>query len=88
MLHWQTKEEMGEGFLYDELDHKENDYNHLVDIECHEKITLRTKYLISDVWSLEQLKELQEYLNTLIKDKEIDEACNFSIQVQRRKRGC
>ena len=87
MLHWKTKEEMGEGFLYNELDHKEADYNHLVDIECHEKITLRTKYLISDVWSLKQLKELQEYLNTLIKDKERDEAVDFSIRVLRGKRG-
>lgn len=70
MLYWNTKEEMGEGFLYDELDHKKNDYNHLVDIECHEKITLRTKYLIRDVWDIEQLKELQEYLNEIIEEKE------------------
>ena len=73
MIHWNTKEEMGEGFIYDELEHKENDYNHLTNIEKHEEVTLRTKYLISDVWNIKQLKELQEYLNELIEEKEAEE---------------
>lgn len=69
MIHWKTKEEMGEGFIYDELEHKENDYNHLTNIEKHEENTRRTKYLMRDIWSIEQLKELQEYLNELIEEK-------------------
>tara|TARA_R100001082_G_scaffold107001_1_gene80432 strand:+ start:1005 stop:1211 length:207 start_codon:yes stop_codon:yes gene_type:complete len=63
MIHWKTKEEMGEGFIYDTKMHKHHEYNELTSIEAHEVSTRRTKYLIRDVWSIKQLKELQEYLN-------------------------
>ena len=73
MKYWITNEEMGEGFIYDTKVHKHLDYNELISIETHEANTRRTKYLIRDVWSIEQLKELQEYLNELIEEKEEDE---------------
>jgi len=73
MIHWKTNIEMGEGFIYDELEHKEMDYNYLKEIYVHENYIQRTKYLIRDVWDIEQLKELQEYLNELIEEKEEDE---------------
>ena len=73
MIHWKTNIEMGEGFIYDELEHKEIDYNHLKEIYVHESYTQRTKYLIRDVWDIEQLKDLQEYLNEIIEEKEEDE---------------
>ena len=29
MKHWKTKEEMGEGFQFNELEHEKNNYNSL-----------------------------------------------------------
>tara|TARA_R100000781_G_C4075010_1_gene125779 strand:- start:1160 stop:1477 length:318 start_codon:yes stop_codon:yes gene_type:complete len=73
MKYWITNEEMGEGFIYDTKVHKHLDYNELISIETHEANTRRTKYLIRDVWSIEQLKDLQEYLNEYLEEKEEEE---------------
>ena len=62
MLHYKTKEQMGEGFAFNEKDHKANEYNSLVSPYPFEENTMRTKYLIRDIWDLEQLQELQEFL--------------------------
>ena len=53
MLHWKTKQEMGEGYQLNQDEHKDNEYNYLVVIDEHENNTMRTKYLIRDVWELE-----------------------------------
>ena len=70
MKYWKTNEEMGGGFFYETKLHKHLDYNELIYIEKHEENTRRTKYLIRDIWSIEQLKELQEYLNQYLEEKE------------------
>ena len=63
MKHWLTKEEMGRGFAHTQKEHKEYEYNSLVNVCEHEKNIMRTLYLIRDVWTNEQLKELQTELN-------------------------
>jgi hypothetical protein len=45
MLHWKTKEEMGEGYQYNQDEHSDNEYNSLVVLDEHEVNTMRTKYL-------------------------------------------
>ena len=37
MRHWLTKEEMGDGFQHNEKEHKEFEYNSLIDVAKHEK---------------------------------------------------
>ena len=69
MKHWKTKEEMGEGFSHTEEEHKEDEYNSLVNVCEHEKNLMRTLYLIRDVWTNEQLKELQNELNVCIESR-------------------
>ena len=70
MKHWKTEQEMGEGFSFNESEHKENEYNSLIKIKEHEKNTMRTFYLIRDVWSKEQLIELKEFVEEQILERE------------------
>jgi hypothetical protein len=69
MLHWKTKEEMGEGFQYNQEEHDDNQYNSLVVIDEHEENTMRTKYLIRDVWDMEKLLDLKKHLDNIILDR-------------------
>ena len=69
MLHYKTKEQMGEGFAFNEKDHKANEYNSLVNPYPFEENTMRTKYLIRDIWDMKQLLELQEHIEEVIADK-------------------
>ncbi len=69
MLHYKTKEQMGEGFAFNEKDHKSNEYNSLVSPYPFEENTMRTKYLIRDIWDMKQLLELQEHIEEVIADK-------------------
>ena len=70
MLHWKTKEEMGEGYQYNQDEHSDNEYNSLVVLDKHEANTMRTKYLIRDVWDLEQLVNLKIHLDDIIKERQ------------------
>ena len=70
MIHWKTKEEMGEGYQYNQDEHNDNEYNSLVVIDGHETNTMRTKYLIRDVWDLEQLVNLKIHLDDIIKERQ------------------
>tara|TARA_R100000388_G_C7194154_1_gene135021 strand:- start:439 stop:657 length:219 start_codon:yes stop_codon:yes gene_type:complete len=69
MLHWKTREDMGDGFMFNRAEHSDVQYNSLLKIESHEKNIMRTKYLIRDWWSKEQLKELQDFINETIKER-------------------
>jgi|TARA_R110000868_G_scaffold352998_1_gene614239 hypothetical protein len=69
MLHWKTKEDMGEGYQYNQDEHNDNEYNSLVVIDEHETNTMRTKYLIRDVWELEKLIELKIHLDDIINER-------------------
>ena len=69
MLHWKTKEEMGEGYQYNQDEHNDNEYNSLVVIDGHETNTMRTKYLIRDVLELEKLIELKIHLDDIINER-------------------
>jgi hypothetical protein len=71
MKHWKTKEEMGEGFSFTEKQHKKYEYNSLVNVCNHEKNLMRTFYLIRDVWTNPQLKELQRELDQELNEREI-----------------
>ena len=75
MRHWKTKEEMGDGYQYNEKEHNENEYNSLVVIDEHETNTMRTKYLIRDIWDKDTLVELKDYLDDIIQDKISTEDC-------------
>jgi len=69
MIHWKTKQEMGEGYQYNQDEHNDNEYNSLVVIDGHETNTMRTKYLIRDVWELEKLIELKIHLDDIINER-------------------
>ena len=69
MIHWKTKEEMGEGYQYNQDEHWVNEYNSLVVLDEHETNTMRTKYLIRDVWDLEQLVNLKIHLDDIINER-------------------
>jgi hypothetical protein len=69
MKHWYTKEEMGEGFQYNQEEHDDNQYNSLVIIDEHEENTMRTKYLMRDVWDMEKLLDLKKHLDNIILDR-------------------
>ena len=70
MKHWKTKEEMGEGFQFNQEEHNENEYNSLVVIDEHENNTMRTKYLIRDVWDKNDLINLRDFINEQIKERD------------------
>jgi len=69
MIHWKTKEEMGDGFQFDKSEHLEVKYNALTEIEIHEKNTMRTKYLVRDWWSNKQLFELRTFINDTLSER-------------------
>ena len=66
MIHWKTKEEMGEGYQLNQDEHKDNEYNYLAVIDGHENNTMRTKYLIRDVWDMDKLVDLKNHLDDII----------------------
>ena len=76
MKHWKTKEEMGGGFAYNEKFHEEWSYNTLIKVKPEEKNTMRTNYLIRDIWKYEQLLELKKFLNNIIRERKADEGSN------------
>ena len=69
MIHWKTKEEMGEGYQYNQDEHNDNEYNSLVVIDEHETNTMRTKYLIRDVWDMDKLLDLKNHLDDIILER-------------------
>ena len=70
MKHWKTKNEMGNGFQYDEKKHKELSYNSLLHVEKYEENTMRTNYLVRDIWNKKQIIELRDFINQEIENKE------------------
>jgi len=73
MKHWKTKNEMGNGFQYDEKEHEKLEYNSLIKIENHEKNIMRTIYLVRDVWDKKQLIELRDFINQEIENKKAND---------------
>ena len=69
MIHWKTKQEMGNGYQYNEQEHKELSYNSLMTIDKHEENTMRTNYLIRDIWNDKQIIELRDYINSIIESR-------------------
>jgi len=69
MIHWKTKEEMGDGFQFTQSEHSEVQYNALTKVETHEKNTMRTKYLVRDWWSDDQIVELRDYINSILESR-------------------
>ena len=70
MIHWKTKEEMGDGFMFNKAEHSDTKYNSLQAVSNHEKNIMRTKYLVRDWWTTKQLEELRDFINeTLIERK-------------------
>jgi len=69
MIHWKTKQEMGEGYQHNQDEHNDNEYNSLIVIDEHETNTMRTKYLIRDVWELEELIDLKIHLDDIINER-------------------
>ena len=55
MLHWKTREEMGEGYQYNQDEHETN--------------TMRTKYLIRDLWDINKLLDLKNHLDDIILER-------------------
>tara|TARA_R100001015_G_C4548249_1_gene110716 strand:+ start:299 stop:514 length:216 start_codon:yes stop_codon:yes gene_type:complete len=69
MIHWKTKQEMGEGYQYNQDEHNDNEYNSLIVIDEHETNTMRTKYLIRDVWDMDKLLDLKNHLDDIINER-------------------
>ncbi len=69
MRHYKTKEEIGSGFQYNQKQHRELNYNSLLTVDKSELTTMRTKYLIRDVWTNEQLDDLFMHLKEIIKER-------------------
>lgn len=69
MKHWATNKEMGSGFRYSKETHQEFHYNSLDKVSKHELNIMRTRYLIRDWWSLDQLKELKDFLDGEIAER-------------------
>jgi len=71
MKHWATKKEMGNGYQYNQKEHKEFQYNSLLKLEKHEENTMRTMYLIRDAgWTHKQLIDLKVHLDDAIMETE------------------
>ena len=83
MKHWKTNEEMGEGFQHNEEEHKKFEYNSLEVPEEHEKNLTRTLYLIRDVWSIKQVKELQERVSVWLEEHSEDDDCTVQSICER-----
>ena len=69
MIHWKTKQEMGEGYQYNQDEHNDNEYNSLVVIDEHETNNMRTKYLIRDVGDMDTLLDLKIHLDDIINER-------------------
>ncbi len=69
MLHWKTKQEMGEGYQFKQSEHSEVQYNSLPAVEPHEENTMRTNYLVRDWWTDKQLKELQDFITSTLESR-------------------
>jgi len=69
MIHWKTNEEMGDGFQFDKSEHLEVRYNALTKVETHEKNTMRTKYLVRDWWSDDQLFKLRDHIDSILESR-------------------
>jgi len=69
MIHWKTKQEMGNGYQYNEQEHKDLSYNSLMTVDKHEENTMRTNYLIRDIWNDKQIIELRDYINSIIESR-------------------
>jgi len=69
MIHWKTKEEMGEGYQFNQDEHNDNEYNSLVVIDEHETNTMRTKYLIRDVWDIDKILDLKKHLDDVVLER-------------------
>ena len=69
MKHWKTKEEMGMGFQHNEKDHKKFEYNSMENPKIEDKNTMRTKYLIRDIWTNTQLLDLKKHIDQVIEEK-------------------
>ena len=69
MIHWKTKEEMGDGFQFTQSEHSEVQYNALVKVEPHEKNVMRTKYLVRDWWDNDKLVKLRDHINLTLESR-------------------
>tara|TARA_R100001129_G_scaffold33559_1_gene22715 strand:+ start:192 stop:422 length:231 start_codon:yes stop_codon:yes gene_type:complete len=69
MKHWKTKEPMGNGFSHNQKEHELYSYNYLQQPADYELNTMRTHYLIRDVWDLKQLTELSEFIIEIIEGR-------------------
>ena len=69
MIHWKTKEEMGEGYQFEQSEHSEVQYNSLIFVEPHEENTMRTNYLVRDWWSDKQLTELRDFITSTLESR-------------------
>ena len=69
MIHWKTKQEMGNGYQYNEQEHRDLSYNSLMTVDKHEENTMRTNYLIRDIWNDKQIIELRDYINSIIESR-------------------
>ena len=69
MIHWKTKEDMGEGYQFNQSEHSEVQYNSLLAVEPQEENTMRTNYLVRDWWSDKQILELRDFINSIIESR-------------------
>lgn len=69
MIHWKTKEDMGDGFQFNQSEHSEVQYNALVKVEPHEKNVMRTYYLVRDWWDNDKLVKLRDYIDSIIESR-------------------
>ena len=73
MKHWKTQEDMGGGFQYNQKEHEKLSYNSLLDVGKHEENTMRTNYLVRDIWNKKQIIELRDFINQEIENKEAND---------------
>jgi len=69
MIHWKTKQDMGEGYQFKQSEHSEVQYNSLLAVEPHEENTMRTNYLVRDWWSDKQLTELRDFITSTLQSR-------------------
>jgi len=69
MIHWKTKEEMGEGFQFNQAEHSEVQYNSLISVKPQEENIMRTYYLVRDWWDKNDLIKLRNYIDEQIRER-------------------
>tara|TARA_R110002167_G_scaffold349553_1_gene561485 strand:- start:308 stop:520 length:213 start_codon:yes stop_codon:yes gene_type:complete len=69
MIHWKTKEEMGEGFQFNQAEHSEVQYNSLISVKPQEENIMRTFYLVRDWWNKNDLIKLRNYIDEQIRER-------------------